>query len=146
MLQRLEPLKYVRVWRFGLYYFFVFGGFVGLAQWLVPYYVNAYGTTVALAGALAACNSLPSGVIRALGGWMSDHWGARTVMYWVFGLSLVCCLALAVPQMDIHAPGSGITARFAGTVEQVTDTEIVVTSPKTGPTSYPLDKARRATW
>ena len=74
MLQRLEPLKYVRVWRFGLYYFFVFGGFVGLAQWLVPYYVNAYGTTVALAGALAACNSLPSGVIRALGGWMSDHW------------------------------------------------------------------------
>ncbi len=138
MLQRLEPLKYVRVWRFGLYYFFVFGGFVGLAQWLVPYYVNAYGTTVALAGALAACNSLPSGVIRALGGWMSDDWGARTVMYWVFGLSLICCLALSVPQMDIHAPGSGITARFAGTVEKVTDTEIVVRAPKAGVTSYPL--------
>jgi len=138
LLQRLEPLRYVRVWRFGLYYFFVFGGFVGLAQWLVPYYVNAYGTTVALAGALAACNSLPSGVIRALGGWMSDRWGARAVMYWVFGLSLICCLALAVPQMDIHAPGSGITARFAGTVEQVTDAEIVVRAPKAGVTTYPL--------
>ena len=46
----------MRVWRFGLYYFFVFGGFVALAQWLVPYYVNAYSTSVALAGALAACN------------------------------------------------------------------------------------------
>ena len=66
--ERLAPLKVLRVWRFGLYYFFVFGGFVALAQWLVPYYVNAYATTVALAGALAACNSLPSGVIRAVGG------------------------------------------------------------------------------
>ncbi|MCL4202954.1 MAG: MFS transporter [Pirellulaceae bacterium] len=140
MLQRLQPLKYIRVWRFGLYYFFVFGGFVGLAQWLVPYYVNAYGTTVALAGALAACNSLPSGVIRALGGWMSDLWGARTVMYWVFGASLVCCLALSVPQMDIQSPGSGITTRFAGTVQEVTESEIVVNSPKVGASSYPLRK------
>jgi hypothetical protein len=66
------PLGTVRVWRFGLYYFFVFGGFVALAQWLIPYYVNAYSMTVAMAGLLAAANSLPSGVIRAAGGWMSD--------------------------------------------------------------------------
>ncbi len=75
---------------------------------------------VALAGALAACNSLPSGVIRAMGGWMSDRWGARTVMYWVLGSSLVCCaLLLIVPQMDIRAPGSGIMASAAGTVLEV---------------------------
>ncbi len=134
--QRLQPLTHVRVWRFGLYYFFVFGGFVALAQWLVPYYVNAYGATVAMAGALAACNSLPSGVIRAVGGWMSDYWGARLVMYWVFGLSLLCCGALIVPQMDIYAPGSGITARFAGTVTRVTPAEIAVESPKTGLAVY----------
>src|SRR5262249_30612327 len=30
----LEPLKNVQVWRFSLYYFFVFGGFVALALWL----------------------------------------------------------------------------------------------------------------
>ncbi|MDH3717146.1 MAG: MFS transporter, partial [Planctomycetota bacterium] len=105
--ERLAPLKVLRVWRFGLYYFFVFGGFVALAQWLVPYYVNAYATSVALAGALAAVNSLPSGVIRAAGGWMSDAWGARSVMYWVLGISLVCCALLIVPQMDIRSPGSG---------------------------------------
>ncbi|MCH8805148.1 MAG: NarK/NasA family nitrate transporter [Planctomycetes bacterium] len=112
--QRLSPLKDVRVWRFGVYYFFVFGGFVALAQWLVPYYVNAYGTTVVVAGMLAAIFSFPSGVIRALGGWMSDRWGARNVLYWVFGISLVCSGLLIVPQMDIHAPGSGVMARFAG--------------------------------
>lgn len=132
MRQRLEPLRHLRVWRFGLYYFFVFGGFVALAQWLVPYYVNAYSTTVALAGALAACNSLPSGVIRAMGGWMSDRWGARTVMYWVLGSSLICCILLIVPQMDIRAPGSGIMASAAGTVLEVSDYQIVVKATKTG--------------
>jgi NNP family nitrate/nitrite transporter-like MFS transporter len=122
----------MRVWRFGLYYFFVFGGFVALAQWLVPYYVNAYGTTVALAGALAACNSLPSGVIRAAGGWMSDRWGARTVMYWVFGLSLACCGLLVVPQMEIRSPGSGIMAPAAGTVTSVSSEKIVVETKRLG--------------
>jgi len=130
--QRLEPLRHMRVWRFGLYYFFVFGGFVSLAQWLVPYYVNAYATSVALAGALAACNSLPSGIIRAAGGWMSDKWGARTVMYWVLGTCLVCCALLVVPQMDIQAPGSGVMARTAGTVTQINDHEIVIKASKTG--------------
>ncbi|MEZ6063557.1 MAG: MFS transporter [Planctomycetaceae bacterium] len=138
MSQRLAPLRSIRVWRFGLYYFYVFGGFVALAQWLVPYYVNAYGMTVALAGALAACNSLPSGVIRALGGWMSDVWGARLVMYWVLGLSLICCLLLIVPQMDIHAPGSGVMARAAGTVTAVTPEQIMVDSPKLGEMQYSL--------
>lgn len=136
--QRLAPLRTVRVWRFGLYYFFVFGGFVALAQWLVPYYVNAYGMTVAAAGALAACNSLPSGVIRAAGGWMSDRWGARLVMYWVFGTSLLCCALLVVPQMDIYSPGSGVMAKAQGTVHSVSQGEIVVDNPKRGMMTYAL--------
>ena len=132
LLERLSPLKDIRVWRFGLYYFFVFGGFVALAQWLVPYYVNAYGTTVAVAGLLATCNSLPSGVIRAVGGWLSDKFGARSVMYWVLGLSLICCLLLIVPQMDIRSPGGGVMATVDGTIVSVTPTEIVLQSKKTG--------------
>jgi MFS transporter, NNP family, nitrate/nitrite transporter len=128
LIERLQPLRNIRVWRFGLYYFFVFGGFVSLAQWLVPYYVNAYSTTVVMAGILAACNSLPSGVIRAGGGWLSDKFGARSVMYWVLGLSLVCCLLLIVPQMDIRSPGSGVMAKAPGTVVSVSESTIVVES------------------
>ena len=75
---QLAPLRSIRVWRFGLYYFLVFGGFVALAQWLIPYYVSAYGTSLAVAGLLATIFSLPSGAIRALGGWISDAFGART--------------------------------------------------------------------
>ena len=44
--QRLLPLKESRVWRFGLYYFFTFGSFVALAQWLIPYYVNVYSMSI----------------------------------------------------------------------------------------------------
>lgn len=128
LMQRLEPLKYVRVWRFGLYYFLVFGVFVALAQWLIPYYVNVYTMSVATAGMMAAIFSLPSGVIRALGGWMSDKFGARRVMYWVLGSCLAGCALLCVPRMDIESPGSGVTAARGGTVTFVSDTLIRVDS------------------
>lgn len=126
LVQQLAPLKEVRVWRFGLYYFFVFGGFVALAQWLIPYYLNVYGMSLATAGLMASIFSLPSGVIRAMGGWMSDRWGARAVMYLVLVSSLLSCLALCVPRMDIQTPGQGVMALRKGTVTKVTASEIVV--------------------
>lgn len=126
LVQRLSPLKNVRVWRFGLYYFFVFGGFVALAQWLIPYYVSVYEMSLVTAGLMAAIFSLPSGVIRALGGWMSDRLGARTVMYWVLGVSLLCCSLLVVPRMDIQAPGQGIIAAGPGIVTSVSNAAISV--------------------
>ncbi len=124
--QRLQPLKQIRVWRFGLYYFLVFGGFVALAQWLIPYYVNVYTMSVASAGLMAAIFSLPSGVVRALGGYMSDKWGARRVMYLVLGSILVCSALLIIPRMDIESPGKGIMSRKSGTVTLVNDSLIVV--------------------
>ncbi|MBI2839187.1 MAG: NarK/NasA family nitrate transporter [Acidobacteria bacterium] len=126
LLERLKPLKHIRVWRFGLYYFFVFGGFVALAQWLIPYYVNAYAMSLALAGLMATIFNLPSGVIRALGGYLSDKYGARPVMYWVFGTSLLCCILLCVPRMDIESPGEGVMAFKKGTVQAVSPSAIVV--------------------
>jgi NNP family nitrate/nitrite transporter-like MFS transporter len=130
LLERLAPLKEMRVWRFGLYYFFVFGGFVALAQWLIPYYVNTYGVTVAMAGMLAAIYSLPSGVIRAFGGWLSDKLGARTVMYWVLGGSALCCFALIMPRMDMYAPGQGVMAARGGDVTEVTADHVTVDDRK----------------
>ena len=126
ILQRLAPLKVMRVWRFGLYYFLVFGGFVALAQWLIPYYVNVYTVSVATAGMLATIFTLPSGVIRALGGWLSDRFGARVVMYWVFAGCLICSFLLIFPRMDIYSPGEGILAMAKGTVVSVSEDEIVV--------------------
>lgn len=131
--ERLAPLKHARVWRFSAYYLLVFGAYVGLAQWLIPYYVNVYGMSVATAGMMAAVFSLPGGVVRALGGWMSDHWGARRVMYWVLGGCAICCALLIVPRMDIESPGSGVMAARAGMVSAVSDAQVVI-----GDRIYPL--------
>ena len=79
------PLIDARVWRFGLAYDFVFGGFVALALWLPKYYVGEYGLPLATAAFLTIFFDLPSGAIRALGGWISDKWGGNTVTWWVFG-------------------------------------------------------------
>ncbi|MBL8083222.1 MAG: MFS transporter [Candidatus Obscuribacter sp.] len=132
---QLAPLKQPRVWRFGLYYFFVFGGFVALSQWLISYYLNVYTMSLATAGLMAAIFSLPSGVIRAIGGWLSDKYGARSIMYWVLGSCLFASLALCVPRMDIETPGQGVMCTKKGTVTRVTSTEIAV-----GEKVYPIKK------
>ena len=77
----LTPLKSVRVWRFGAYYFLVFGCFVAYSQWLLPNFMNVYQTSLVMGGLFATMFSLPSGVIRAFGGYLSDKYGARKVMY-----------------------------------------------------------------
>ena len=96
--EQLEPLKKLQVWRFSLYYFFVFGGFVALASWLPRYYTGAYDMGLEAAGMLAAAYSLPASVVRALGGWLSDKIGARAVMYWTFGVSLLALFILSYPE------------------------------------------------
>ncbi len=122
----LLPLKNIRVWRFGLYYFLVFGCFVAFSQWLVPYFVNVYYLPLVTAGIFAALFSFPSGVIRALGGWISDKVGARKVMYWVLGTSALVSFLLVIPKMEITSPGRGIMAKRAGTVTEVSNQKIKV--------------------
>ena len=122
--QMLRPLSDIRVWRFGLYYFLVFGCFVAFSQWLVPYFVNVYYLPLVTAGIFAAAFSLPSGVIRALGGWLSDRFGGRTVMYWVLSASALLSFMVIIPKMDIYSPGRGVMAKRAGTVTEITATSI----------------------
>ena len=95
--QQLQPLRKLQVWRFAIYYFFVFGAFVALALWLPRYYIGAYGISVATAGILATAFSLPGSVFRAVGGWLSDKFGARTIMYLTFGVSVVATFLLSYP-------------------------------------------------
>ncbi len=122
----LQPLKDIKVWRFGLYYFLVFGCFVAFSQWLVPYFVNVYYLPLVTAGIFAALFSFPSGVIRALGGWMSDHWGARRVMFWVLASSIIISFMLTIPRMEVYSPGRGIMSKRTGEVTFVSDTLIKV--------------------
>jgi NNP family nitrate/nitrite transporter-like MFS transporter len=124
--QMMQPLKKMRVWRFGLYYFLVFGCFVSFSQWLVPYFTNVYYLPLVTAGIFASAFSLPSGLIRAIGGWLSDRFGGRKIMYWVLGTSLIICFMLIVPKMEVHSPGRGINARVPGKVTEVSEALVKV--------------------
>jgi NNP family nitrate/nitrite transporter-like MFS transporter len=96
----LEPLKNVQVWRFSLYYFFVFGAFVALSLWLPQYLINVYGLDIRAAGMIAAFFSVPASLFRAYGGHLSDVYGARRVLYWTFFVSVVATFVLAYPPAD----------------------------------------------
>ena len=104
-LQQLQPLKKLQVWRFSLYYFFVFGAFVALALWLPRYYVGVYGLDIKTAGMLAAAYALPGSSFRALGGWISDKIGARAVMYWTFIACVGCCFFMSYPSTHYIVEG-----------------------------------------
>lgn len=99
------PLRNVQVWRFGLYYFFSFGAFVALALWLPRYLIGVYGFDIVTAGMIGAAYSIPASIFRAYGGVLSDRIGARTVMYWTFGVSAVATLILSLPTADYVVQG-----------------------------------------
>ena len=101
MREELAVLKDPNVWKLSQYYSIVFGGYVGLSLWMTKYYVGEYGFELQSAALLAACFSLPGGVLRAIGGWMSDKWGAHPVTWWVMLISFVCLFFLSYPQTDL---------------------------------------------
>jgi NNP family nitrate/nitrite transporter-like MFS transporter len=95
---QLALLKDPRIWKYMQYYSLVFGGFVGLSLWMTKYYISEYGFDITTAALLAAIFILPSGVIRALGGWFSDRFGAYKVTWWVMWISWVCLFIMSYPQ------------------------------------------------
>ena len=97
---QLKALKDPKVLKYCQYYSIVFGGYVALALWMVQYYIGEFGLDIRVAALLAACFSLPGGVLRAVGGWLSDKYGAHSVTWWVLWVSWICLFLLSYPQTD----------------------------------------------
>jgi len=97
---QLKVLKDPNVIKYCQYYSIVFGGYVALALWMVQYYVGEYGLDIRVAALLAAAFSLPGGVLRAIGGAMSDKYGAHKVTWWVMWVSWICLFILSYPQTE----------------------------------------------
>ena len=97
---QLKMLKDPKVLKYCQYYSIVFGGYVALSLWMVQYYVGEFGLDIRAAALLAACFSLPGGVLRAVGGWLSDKYGAHSVTWWVLWVSWICLFLLSYPQTD----------------------------------------------
>lgn len=110
-LKELGPLKNLQVWRFSLYYFFAFGGFVALSLWLPRYLVGVYGFGLESAGMLAAAYSIPGSIFRAYGGVLSDKVGARKVMYATLCVAAIATLLLSLPPAFV-TPAVFVTTIF----------------------------------
>ena len=103
--QQLLLLKEPGVLRYSQYYSVVFGGYVALSLWMTKYYIDEYGVSMQSAAFLAACFSLPGGVLRALGGWLSDKYGAYKVTWGVMWVLWVCFFILSYPNTDFVIHG-----------------------------------------
>jgi NNP family nitrate/nitrite transporter-like MFS transporter len=97
---QLKLLKDPKVLKYCQYYSIVFGGYVALSLWMVQYYVGEYGLDIRAAALLAAIFALPGGVLRAVGGWLSDKYSAHAVTWWVMWVSWICLFLLSYPQTD----------------------------------------------
>lgn len=99
--EQLAVLKDPNVWRYSQYYSIVFGGYVALALWMTKYYITEYDFDLKTAALMAAAFSIPGGLLRAMGGFFSDKFGAHTVTWWVLWVSLICLFFLSYPQTQI---------------------------------------------
>ncbi len=97
---QLRLMKDPAVLRYCQLYSVVFGGYVALALWMVKYYVNEYHFGLAQAAFLAMAFSLPGGVLRAFGGYLSDKFGALKVTWAVMWVCWVAFFMLSYPQTD----------------------------------------------
>lgn len=100
----IQALKKGQIWRFGLYYYFVFGSFLALILWLPQYYASAYDLSNAQAMAFTLFFVATSSMVRALGGWFADRYGGRSVNWTVFWVCIVCLFFISYPPttMTIH--------------------------------------------
>ena len=98
---QLQALKDPKVLKYCQYYSIVFGGYVALSLWMVQYYVGEFGLDIRVAALLAAAFSLPGGVLRAIGGMLSDKFGAHQVTWWVMWVSWICLFLLSYPQTEM---------------------------------------------
>lgn len=93
----LQPLRHVRVWRFGLYYVVVFGAYVALSGWLPKFYIDTFKLSLHEAALLTALFIFPASLLRPLGGYLSDCFGPRVVTYTVFLTMLAALITLSIP-------------------------------------------------
>ncbi|ABI55548.1 MFS transporter [Alkalilimnicola ehrlichii MLHE-1] len=103
--EQIAVLNDPKVWKYCQYYSVVFGGYVGVSLYLTRYYMLEYGVGIQLAALIATIFVLPSGVIRAFGGWLSDRFGAHTVTWWCMWASLVSFFFMSYPPTDYTIHG-----------------------------------------
>src|SRR6185369_17415708 len=72
-----------------------------------------------------AAYSVPASLFRIYGGVLSDRYGARRVMYWMFGVSVLITFVLAYPPTEYIVHGMKGPIQFSMGTGVVTFTALI---------------------
>lgn len=103
------------VWWFNLFYGFTFGGFVGLASFLVIFFHEQYGLSGVIAGNFAAACLFGGSFIRPIGGYLADRWGGARVLMAVYAIAGILMFGISfLPSLGFAAPLIFLGMMFLG--------------------------------
>ena len=103
----LHALLLSRVsWVLSLYYFLTFGSFVAMGIYLPIFLTDIFKLTPADAGLRTAGFLALAVAARPLGGRLADQLGGLVILRWVFPITLVMALFMAVPAMATFTVGA----------------------------------------
>lgn len=97
--QLLEPLRAPMSWALSAYYFLTFGGFVAMSIYLPTFLTDIFGLAPADAGLRTAGFVVIATLMRPVGGILADRIGGANILQWVFPITAVLALMLAVPHI-----------------------------------------------
>ncbi|MEW6325050.1 MAG: nitrate/nitrite transporter [Nitrospirota bacterium] len=86
----LTVLQERDIWSFNALYSITFGGFVGLASFLVIFFVDQYHLARVTAGTLTAVCVFAGSFFRPVGGYLADRFGGVAVLSLLYGLAAGC--------------------------------------------------------
>ena len=98
-------LKRSRLWRFALYFSFLFGSYIALVFWLPGFLQGSYELTLREAAMVASLFAFPGSLMALAGGWLADHSGARRVSWTVFWICFICLFVLSYPPTTLIIQG-----------------------------------------
>ena len=88
------------LWRLSGFYSFTFGGFVGLASFLVIFFHDQYGLNKLMAGNFTALCVCAGSCLRPVGGYLADRFGGTRMLSVFLALAAVGLFALsALPSL-----------------------------------------------
>jgi NNP family nitrate/nitrite transporter-like MFS transporter len=98
----LTVMKERDLWSLNFLYSVTFGGFVGLASFLVIFFVDQYHLAKVTAGTVTAACVFAGSFFRPVGGYLADRFGGVALLSLLYGLTALCLFGVGtLPHLTV---------------------------------------------
>lgn len=114
--ESLSVLKFKETWLLSIFYFLTFGTFVTFSSYLPTLLSELFGITGLAAGIRAAGFVVLATLIRPIGGYLSDRFGAKKLLTIVFSGILLCSIFITftIGNLVLFSVGCALMAIMLG--------------------------------